>query len=214
MEPSRYNDEPASRKRASGADSAHSSDSTAKLFTTPERSEHEHDVLASIVRVRLRDDDEAISVRLGELHLAERRRAGDAPAAHDRVARELGQPELSRADALDHDLAPVGERLAWAAVSSLRLPTEGGAVLGDGQPLLRGLLLHDRPCLPDRKLGPGPIGEPLSPEQRSVTAEAPQNGSRTDATRRLEDVHRSAGLEREVRKPAADFERRHLHTRA
>jgi hypothetical protein len=87
-------------------------------------------------------------------------------------------------------------------------------MLGDGQPLLRGLLLHDRACLPYRKLGPGPIGEPLSPEQRSVTLKAPQFGRRTDATRWLEDVHRSAGLESEVRKPAADFERRHLHTRA
>ena len=81
VEPRRDNDEPRAGN-ARAARSAHRATRRRSVFDEPGPIEDEHDELAAIVRVRPRDDDEAITVRLGELHLAKRRPARDPPTAH------------------------------------------------------------------------------------------------------------------------------------
>src|SRR5947208_2067490 len=88
-------------------------------------SEHEDDELVAVIGVRARDDDYPVAVRLGRLHLAERRIAGDPPAAQRRLPAERSDTELGFADALDEDAEMRG-----VSGTPLPWPCQRGAAVG------------------------------------------------------------------------------------
>ena len=151
------------RKRASGAVSVHEPEATEKSLHETAATEHEHDELVAVVGVRARDDDDAVAVRLGELHFAERRLARDRASCADlRAAAQLGDAQLAVADAVDEQVVAVREVLRGVRgracccarrAAHRRRPT--GIHCSDG-------CCRDGPDAVS-ELRPGPVGELLRP---------------------------------------------------
>ena len=74
------------RKRASAADSAHSTESIANDDARPVGESSRRHELRSALRPHANDDEKTVTERLGELDLSERRCAGDPPRADHMVA--------------------------------------------------------------------------------------------------------------------------------
>src|SRR5439155_10922041 len=106
--------------------------------------EDEDEELVLCLGIGADDDDDAVAEQLGELDLAERRRAHDPPRPLNPIAGDLGDARLRRSGSEDDELLAVRERAAGVAPPPLRRPREPRYAVPGRHPLLGRFLLHLR----------------------------------------------------------------------
>ena len=182
------------RKRLSEAVSAHSARSTRKAVGEPVGREPQDAELRLVLGPEPDDDEEAVTVRLGQLHLAQGRRAPHEPSADHVSAADEREPRLCRRRA-DDDGQPAVDAARSLCTRELLLGRERRPAGPVGSHISDGYACTSGPSGPTRTMSALVSASGVARDQIARRTERANDGLRRSG---VEDVDRPVAADREI----------------